>query len=108
MNDIYQGETLLIETVVKDAAGAPANLTGAEAFFACSSSTGVVVLKPCAIEGSLVKTELTAEETSIMTGAYSIEIKLRDLDGRVDSIVAVSFKVKKSIIPVLPKPVPQT
>ena len=102
MKNIYQGETLFVEITVLDSEGAAANLLGAEAYFAYKNGVTDLVTKPCSIENNIIKTTLEADETAAMLGNYAVEVKLRDLNGAVDTILVSTLKVLKSIMPTPP------
>lgn len=94
---IEQGTDVEIEIDVTDGIN-PIVLTGGEAIFAYKQGN-TVKTKPCVIAGSLLTVKLTAAETSIMTGEYSCEVKAKDGDGDIGTVIKDRIVVKRSIVP---------
>lgn len=101
MIKLYQGETVYIETDVKNNLGLNADLSGAEAVFSYKKGT-TIVNKNCTILGNIVKAKFEPAETKDLLGKYYFEIKLKDVNGDVDTILTGFMEVYVSNIPVFP------
>lgn len=94
-----QGETLKVEISVVDGAGDPKDLTGADAQMAYKKAGEDAVEKSCSIASSQVSVLFSAADTAVMSGQYSLEIKVKDSSGYVDAVYQETLSVEPSLIP---------
>ena len=101
-----QGDTIFIGTNVVDNNGNPVSLVGANGVFAYSSvADETVTTRNCIINSNNVGYEMTSDETSVLSGEYICEIKLKDVDNKINTVLYETLIVKKSIIPTTTFPV---
>ena len=86
------------EVEIRNADGTAADLTG------CTASAGItrgvnIIRKTPTIEGNIVRTKFTPEETKEMEGLYHIEVKLKDIATDVEVVAREHFSILASIIP---------
>lgn len=94
----YQGETLDYEVEVKDSAGAAADLTGCTATAGILKNGTVTRLTPT-ITGNVLSIKLTPDQTKVMEGTYSLEVKIKDTASDIEVVSRDLIQINKSIIP---------
>lgn len=97
-----QGETIPFELKVVDSDLITEILEGAQIVFAYTKRGEETKYKFMTFVDTVAYTELTAEETALMSGTYQYIIKIKDSKTNIDKVASGSFKIENSILPVFP------
>lgn len=99
MIEIYQGETLLVELTVVDEAGDAKDLSGATVGMFYKVPGGKIYEKACTVAGNIVSAKFEPDETAVLFGTHTLEVKIKDSLDDVDMVYTETMEVSKSLDP---------
>lgn len=96
MTSYYKGETITIEVAVLED-GVAADLNGATAVIGLKQNGNDLITKNCTIAENVVSATLESTDTLNMSGTYTYEVKVTDINGDIDIVKKDTIKIENSI-----------